>query len=86
MNCKIGEDNAMNEKDKKTRARMLDRCAKKAVNALMEICSDQGQKASDRIAAAKPLLELGLGQWRASDGRENELRILIEGLEDGFCE
>ncbi len=29
--------------EKKTHARMLDRCAKKAVNALMEICSDRGQ-------------------------------------------
>ncbi len=76
----------MNENKEETRARMLDRRAKKAVTALMEICSDQEQKASDRIAAAKPLLELGLGQWRASGGRENELRILIEGLEDGFCE
>ncbi len=72
--------------EKKSQARMLDRCAKKAVNALMEICSDQGQKASDRIAAAKPLLELGLGQWRTSGGRENELKILIEGLQDGFLE
>lgn len=55
-----------------------------ALEALTEICSDREQKATDRIAAAKLVLEHIRGDAdRLCD--EGGLRVVFENIEEGFC-
>lgn len=52
-----------------------------ALSCLRSICENENAKDADRIAAAKLLLEYG-----AKNGEEeNTLKIVLEGVPEGYC-
>lgn len=50
-----------------------------AIACLLEICEDSGAKSSDRVAAAKLLLELD----RPEEG--NTITVIMEGVAKEYC-
>ena len=52
----------------------------KAIRCLRSICDDEALKPSDRIAAAKLLLE----QDRPEDG-SNTITVIMEGVAKEYC-
>ena len=50
-----------------------------AIACLMDICSDREAKSSDRVAAAKLLLELD----RPEEG--NTITVIMEGVAKEYC-
>ncbi len=51
-----------------------------AVKCLLDICNDEGAKSSDRVAAAKLLLELD----RPED-TNNTITVIMEGVAKEYC-
>ena len=51
-----------------------------AIACLVEICGDKDAKSSDRVAAAKLLLELD----RPEDGN-NTITVIMEGVAKEYC-
>ena len=56
-------------------------CAAAALSCLCGICANDAAKDADRIAAAKLLLEYGA---KAAPKEENTLRVVLEGVPEGY--
>lgn len=59
----------------------FDACAHSALSCLRAICENADAKDTDRIAAAKLLLEYGA---KAEPKEDNTLRIVLEGVPGGY--
>ena len=61
--------------------RMTKKGAEAGLSCLLSICTDTEQKAADRIAAAKVLIDFGRKAEAAEDGA---LRVVLEGVPKEF--
>ncbi len=60
---------------------MVKKGAQAGLACLLAICRDEEQKAADRIAAAKALIEYGR---KADGGSEGAVRVVLEGVPKEF--
>ena len=61
--------------------RMTKKGAEAGITCLLAICTDTEQKAADRIAAAKVLIDYGRKAEAVSEGA---LRVVLEGVPKEF--